>query len=168
MLRWTAVVLTAVIGATLALPAAAQWKWRDANGHTQYSDTPPPPSIAEKDILQRPAAAAAAAARRTIPAASESAASAASAPAAPKVDPELEAKRKKTEQDALDKKKADEAKSAEARAANCARAKTQMRSLDSGVRISRTNEKGEREFLDDKARAQEAERTREIMASDCK
>jgi len=167
MPRWTAVVLTAVIGATLALPAAAQWKWRDASGHTQYSDTPPPPSIADKDILQRPAAANAAAARRAIPAASEPAATA-SAPLAPKVDSELEAKRKKTEQDAVDKKKADDAKTAEARAANCARAKTQMRSLDSGVRISRTNDKGEREYLDDKARAQEVERTREIMTSDCK
>jgi hypothetical protein len=167
MLRWTAVVLTAVIGATLALPAAAQWKWRDANGHTQYSDTPPPPSVADKDILQRPASANAAAARRTIPAASEPVA-AASAPPAPKVDSELEAKRKKTEQDVADKKKADDAKTAEARAANCARAKTQMRSLESGVRISRTNDKGEREFLDDKARAQEIDRTREIMTSDCK
>ena len=161
-------MLTAVIGATLALPAAAQWKWRDANGHTQYSDTPPPPSVAEKDILQRPAAATAAAARRGIPAASEPNASAASAPAAPKVDPELEAKRKKGEQAVADKTTADDAKTAAARAENCARAKTQMRSLDSGVRIARTNDKGEREFLDDKARAQEAERTREIMTSDCK
>jgi hypothetical protein len=42
-----------------------------------------------------------------------------------------------------------------------------MRTLDSGVRIARTNEKGEREFLDDKARAQEVQRTRDALASEC-
>ena len=43
-----------------------------------------------------------------------------------------------------------------------------MRTLDSGVRIARTNEKGEREFMDDAARAAEAKRTQDIIASDCK
>ena len=43
-----------------------------------------------------------------------------------------------------------------------------MRSLDSGVRIARTNEKGEREVLSDTARAAETQRTREVIASDCK
>ena len=41
------------------------------------------------------------------------------------------------------------------RAENCARARSHMSSLDSGMRLSRTNEKGEREILDDKARAEE-------------
>jgi len=172
MHRWTVVVLTAVLGATLALPAAAQWKWRDQRGQTQYSDTPPPPGTPEKDILQRPNVAAAA--RRDVQAAPAAASAASGAPAlVPKVaDTELEAKRKKaeqkTEQEAADKKKADDAKVAAARAENCSRAKAQMRTLDSGVRISRTNDKGEREYLDDKAREQEVARTREAMASECK
>ena len=172
MHRWTALVLTFVVGVAMTTPAAAQWKWRDAQGRTQYSDTPPPPSVPDKDILQRP----------TVSAPMRAAAPAASAPASgasgasgltPKIaDSELEAKRKKTEEDAADKateqKKADEAKIAAARADNCARAKAQMRTFDSGVRVSRTNDKGEREFLDDKARAQEVQRTRDAMASDCK
>ena len=168
MHRWTVVVLTALLGATLALPAAAQWKWRDQNGHTQYSDTPPPPNVADKDILQRPGGANSAVRRGTVSAVP---AAASGAPMlAPPIagDSELEAKRKKTEQEAEDKKKAEQAKLAAARAENCARAKAQMRTLDSGVRISRTNEKGEREFLDDKARAQETERTRDAMNSECK
>ena len=170
MHRWTLVVLTAVLGATLALPAVAQWKWRDAGGRTQYSDTPPPPSVAEKDILQRPQAGATSS-RRALPVAPASTASAASdAPAlAPKTaDTELDTKRKLAEQDVADKKKAEEAKAAAARADNCARAKAQMRTFDAGGRVSRTNEKGEREFLDDKARAQEAARTRDAIASECK
>jgi|KBSMisStandDraft_5_1062788.scaffolds.fasta_scaffold351631_2 predicted component of type VI protein secretion system len=172
MHRWTVVVLTALLGATLALPAAAQWKWRDQNGHTQYSDTPPPPSVADKDILQRPGGATGGArhAATTAPMATPPASAASGAPTlAPKtVDNELEAKRKKTEQEAEDKKKAEDAKVAAARAENCARAKAQQRTLDSGVRLSRTNDKGEREFLDDKARAKEAERTRDALASECK
>jgi hypothetical protein len=165
MPRWTVVALCAVLGATLALPAAAQWKWRDAGGHTQYSDTPPPPSIPEKDILQRPSVTAPPVGRAAAPA---SGASDAGAPAPKTVDSDLDAKRKKTEQDAADRKKADDAKLAAAQAENCARAKAQMRTLDSGMRIARVNEKGEREFLDDKARAAEAERTRAAMTSDCK
>jgi len=171
MHRWTVVVLTALLGATLALPAAAQWKWRDQNGHTQYSDTPPPPSVADKDILQRPGGANSAVRRGTVSAVPAPASAASGTPPlAPPVagDSELEAKRKKAEQEVEDKKKAEDAKLAAARAENCARAKAQMRTLDSGVRISRTNEKGEREYLDDKARAQEAERTRDAMNSQCK
>jgi Domain of unknown function (DUF4124) len=166
MHRWTLVVLTAVLGAMLALPAVAQWKWRDAGGRTQYSDTPPPPSIAEKDILQRPQGSATQSARRAAPPAS----AASDAPAlAPKIaDTELDAKRKQAEQETADKKKAEEARAAATRAENCTRAKAQMRALEAGGRMSRTNEKGEREFLDDKARAQEATRTREAMTSECK
>ena len=74
---------------------------------------------------------------------------------------------KAAEQEAAEKKKAEDAKNAAVRAENCTRAKEQMRTLDSGTRITRTNEKGEREFLDDKARAQEVQRTREALASEC-
>ena len=167
MHRWTLVVLTAVLGATLALPAAAQWKWRDASGHTQYSDTPPPPSVAEKDILQRPQASMTSS-RRAVPAAPASAASDAPALAPKAADTELDTKRKQAEQEVADKKKAEDAKAAATRAENCVRAKAQMRTLDAGGRMTRTNEKGEREFLDDKARAQEAARNRDAIASECK
>jgi hypothetical protein len=126
--------------------------------------------VAEQDILQRPNAAIAN--RRVAPiAAPASAASAAPAAAAllPRsTEPELEAKRKKAEQETADKRKAEEAKVAATRAENCTRAKAQMRTIDSGVRMTRANEKGEREFLDDAARAAETQRTRDAMASECK
>jgi hypothetical protein len=166
MHRWTVVVLAAALGVTLALPAAAQWKWRDQRGQTQYSDIPPPPGTAEKDILQRPSAAVR---RDALPASSPASAASGTPLLVPKaVDSELDAKRKKIEQEAADKKKAEDTKLAAARAENCTRAKAQMRTLDSGVRITRTNEKGEREYLDDKAREQEAARTRDTVASECK
>jgi len=157
-------VLVALLGATLALPAAAQWKWRDQGGRIQYSDLPPPPGVVEKDILQRPNSGQS----RLAPPAT--APSAASAPllAASGVEPELEAKRKKAEQEKADKAKAEEQRLAGIRAENCASARTQMRSLDSGMRMGRVNEKGEREILDDKGREAEANRARAVMATECK
>ena len=165
--RLGACALLAVLSIGLHSTAFAQWKWRDGKGHVQYSDIPPPGSIAEQDILQRPAGAARRAPMQgTTPAEATPAAAAASGPKL--VDPDLEAKRRKTEQEANDKKKAEDEKIAIAKADNCMRAKAQLRTLDSGVRIARTNDKGEREFMDDAARAAEAKRTQGIIASDCK
>jgi hypothetical protein len=154
----------ALLGATLALPAAAQWKWRDKGGHIQYSDLPPPSGVAEQDILQRPNATQ----RRAAPVAPIATASAASAAQVKTVDPELEAKRRKAEQEVEAKNKAAEEKLAALRAENCTRAKNYLRTLDEGIRIARSNEKGEREILDEKGRADETRRTRDLIASDCK
>jgi hypothetical protein len=162
MPRISAVVLFALLG-VVALPAAAQWKWRDSSGQIQYSDLPPPPGVAEKDILLRPLQMQQ---RRPVAPAVAAASAAASAPKG--VDPELDARRRKADQEHAAKQKVEEEKVAAARADNCQRARNYMRTLDDGVRISRTNDKGEREFLDDKQRAEETRRTREIIASDCK
>jgi hypothetical protein len=44
-----------------------------------------------------------------------------------------------------------------------------MTTLKSGIRLAQTNAKtGEREFLDDKQRADEMRRTEEVIATDCK
>lgn len=168
MSRWTVFVLAALLGSTLALPASAQWKWRDKNG-VQYSDLPPPPGVAEADILQRPAAAT----RKGItPVAAASAPASGAAGLAPKtVDSELEAKRKKTEEEANAKKKAEdkaeESRVAAAKADNCTRAQAQLRTLDSGVRLAQMNEKGERIVMDDTARASESKRARDMIAQNC-
>ena len=167
MNRGCVVALTAALCLTLALPAAAQWKWRDKAGQTQYSDLPPPPGVPEGDILQHPTGATAT--RRAAPvAAPASAASATPLAAVRASDPELEARRKKAEQEVVDKKKAEDAKLAATKADNCARAKEQMRTIDSGQRMARINAKGEREVLDDAARAAETRHTRDVMASECK
>lgn len=108
------------------------------------------------------------------PSGGQAAAPAASAPAAAevsaraKVDPELEARRKKAEQEHNEHVKAEEEKVAAQRAENCKRARAHQASLDSGLRLSRINEKGEREILDDKARAEEMARTRQAIATECR
>ena len=160
-----ALLLAAVLAAATALPAAAQWKWKDKSGQTQYSDIPPPAGTPDADILQRPAPAAAP--RAAAPAAS----GAASAPLlVPKGgDPDLEAKRKKAEQDEAAKKRAQDEKVAMTKLDNCARARVQLKAIDDGQRLSRINPAtGEREYLDDKGRAEEAQRARAVISSDCK
>lgn len=168
MRRWTPVAIVTVLGLALALPALAQWKWRDKAGQTQYSDLPPPAGTAEADILLRPNAGQRRAAAAPVAAAASDAASGAPRLAPKASEPELEAKRRKAEEEAAAKKKADEARADVARADNCVRAKAQLRAMESGTRVTRVNEKGEREFLDDAARAAEAQRSRGVVASDCK
>jgi hypothetical protein len=152
-----------LVGSLLALPAQAQWKWRDKSGQTQYSDLAPPAGTAEADILQRPNSGPV-----RVVAAPVSAASGADMPKPKTVEPELEAKRRKAEQEKADKAKAEDQGRATAQAENCTRAKDYLRTLQDGMRISRTSASGEREILDDKGRADETKRTREIIAGDCK
>jgi Domain of unknown function (DUF4124) len=150
--------------AAVQLPAQAQWKWKDANGRVTVSDMPPPRGVSDKDILQRPdpKARAVAAAAPAAPAAS-----AASAPAKP-VDKELEARKRAAEAEKAAKARAEDEKLAAQRAENCKRARAHLAALDSGQRIARYNDKGEREILDDAGRATEARRAREAITSECR
>ncbi len=167
------VALLAFIAASLiALPATAQWKWRDKGGHVQYSDLPPPAGTADADILTRPNPSM----RRSTPtstapiAAPASAAVATATASAPRAaDPELEAKRKKAEAEVAAKNKAEQERVAALKADNCSRARAQMTTLNSGIRLATTNAKtGEREFMDDKQRADESRRVQEVISNDCK
>lgn len=152
----------------VALPAQAQWKWKDRNGQTHVSDLPPPRDVPDKDVLQRPSEVRRAAASPAAAPASPPAASAAVAEAKPRVDPELEARRTQAEQQQKAKAKAEEERVAAQRAENCQRARQQIAGLESGIRLARVNDKGEREILDDKARAEEMQRARQVVASDCR
>jgi type IV secretory pathway VirB10-like protein len=152
-----------------ALPADAQWKWRDKDGRITVSDRPPPREVPEKDILGRPNTAAqrAQAAAAAAPAAGTAIAAQASAPVTA-LEREVQARRRAAEEDKAAKMKAEEERNAARRAENCRNARNHLAALDSGQRIARMNDKGEREVLDDAARAQEAQRAREVIASDCR
>ena len=161
--------LAALLCAVASTDALAQWKWKDANNRVQYSDLPPPANVPEAAILQRPPGGGV---RRPVPGFAPLPASAASAPAAASApvttDPELEAKRKKAEQDQAAAKKAEEAKVAAQRAENCTRARGYLSALESGQRMARTTASGEREVFDDKIRAEETRRARDTIAQECK
>jgi type IV secretory pathway VirB10-like protein len=175
--------LTALVVLAAALPAQAQWAWRDANGRITASDRAPPRDVADKDIISRPksdkrqalnAAPVASAPPGASPAApnvatpnASSPAAAASAPATP-LEREVQARKSKAEQEQASKKAAEDTKLASQRADNCQRARSQVATLDSGIRIARTNAKGEREMMDDTGRAAEARKAQDVITSDCR
>jgi Domain of unknown function (DUF4124) len=163
--------------ASLSLGASAQWMWLDKDGRKVFSDRPPPADIAEKNILKRPSG------RGTpvLPSVPEEAPSAdksdATVPTAAKSgntapaegsDKDLEAKKKKAQEEADAKRKAEEARITKAKVENCARAKQDKATLDSGVRISVTNANGEREIMDDAQRAAQAKRIQDVINRDCR
>lgn len=160
--RWRHLVLVPVWVLTSGW-AVAQWQWVDATGRKVFSDTPPPASVPDKQILKRPGM------RTTAPMTAEPATieTPTAAPRVPARDEQLEARKKQAEEAEQAKKKAEDERLAKARAENCERAKRAKATMDSGVRIATTNAKGEREIMDDKARAQENQRIDEIMRADC-
>jgi len=149
--------------------AFAQWQWVDKDGRKVFSDQPPPASVPADKVLKRPG-------NRPAPAEPEPVAAAASAPKAaaasmPKVtgkDKELEEKKKAVAAAEAEKKKQQEEEHAKARAENCTRARQAKATLDSGVRLTVTNAKGEREIMDDASRNAEARRLQSIIDKDCK
>lgn len=163
-------VLFALIGLVLATSAQAQWKWRDAKGNVQYSDMPPPAGVAEKDILQRPPGARPLIVVTPIGAAASAAASAPKPAASAPSKAELEAAaRQKQEQDKdAARQKEEERRAAAQRRENCSRAQASLRDLQSGTRITRTNEKGERVYMDEAQIGAEVARTRDLITSECR
>jgi hypothetical protein len=158
----------------LMAPSWAQWKWRDKDGRITVSDRAPPPGVADKDILARPNALPARAAAAPAPAVAATPAGVTATPAPAASAPptalerEVQARRRAAEEEKAAKAKAEEEKQAARRADNCSRARSQMATMESGQRVARVNDKGEREFLDDAARARELQRARDIVSSDCR
>lgn len=162
-------VIAAAVTSLACGAALAQWQWVDGSGRKVFSDTPPPAGTPDKSILQRPGPARAATTAAT-PAASSPAVSSTAPVVPPKAvgrDEVLEAKKKQADEAEQAKKKAEVDRMAKARTENCARARSAKVTLDSGIRIATTNAKGEREIMDDKARAGEIKRIDDIIRTDC-
>jgi hypothetical protein len=155
--------------------AMAQWQWLDKDGRKVFSDRAPSPDVLEKDILKRPNSVAKAAVPAARDAAIVEADASAAAPAIARIasapgglDKDLEAKKKQAADAEAAKRKAEEDRVAKAKVENCNRAKQAKLSFDSGARISRTSASGEREILDDTARAVELKHVQNIIDSECK
>jgi hypothetical protein len=164
------------IASLMSAPSFAQWQWIDHDGHRVFSDRAPPPDIADKNILNRPVVRAAkndpptasAAGLAGSAAAASQASGAASAPKISGADRELMEKKKLAEQEQNAKRQAEQERVLKTKIENCSRAKQAKATLDSGMRMGRMNEKGEREVLDDGARATEIKRIQTLIEADCK
>ena len=171
-MRLPLLLCAACLALSMALPAQAQWKWKDAKGQVHVSDIPPPRDVLDKDILQRPAPAIRKSGATPVATASGPAAApasgAGSGAARTGVDPELAARKSKAEAEQKAKAKAEEDKLAQQRAENCQRARGHLAALQTGQRAVRANAQGEREVLDDKGRAEEMALARRVIDSDCR
>lgn len=174
-------VCAALAAAVLCTPVHAQYMWRDESGRMVISDQPPPNSVPSGRVVrgyEAPArgpaqGAASAAAPVTNEAAPsgprETAGASAAAPSA--ADRMLEARRKQQEKDAERKKREEEARQASAQSARtarlCADQETNVRTLESGMRLVRVNEAGEREYLTDEERSAQLDRIRKEQKEHC-
>jgi len=160
-------------GAAVALPALAQWAWRDSSGRTVYSDQPPPPTVKQDQILRKPAGNVLSTATPPSPAPAQPGAT--GAPGAPPAatgpktiaEREQEFRKRQQERAEAEKKQAEEQAQNARKAQDCARARGYLRQLEDGVRIARTDAQGNREILDDSQRNAEMARAREVIAATC-
>jgi hypothetical protein len=160
--------LTAIVTCALSLSASAQWQWVDKDGRKIFSDRPPPADIPEKNIVRQPNMRSRSANDAQTANGAQPAAANASAPKSAGVDKELAEKAKQKTDAEEAKRKQEEERIAKMQAESCARARQAMGGLSAGVRVARTNDQGEREFLDEAGRAQEASRIQAIIDQDCK
>ncbi len=162
-----------VVTFAFSLSATAQYVWLDQSGRKVFSDQPPPLNIPIKRVLQEPG-------KSTVSlSTSESsqkiseegndkskAVATTTSPNASK-DKDLEAAKKKIEEDLAIKKKIELEAANKIKIENCVRAKQAKATLDSGIRLSHTNAKGERGFMDEKTRVVESKRLEGIITTDC-
>ena len=92
-------------------------------------------------------------------------------PAAPQapawVDQEMAFRKRQLEAREQAEKEAKEAADAAIRSENCQKMSRWLQRLESGQRMSSLNDKGERQFMDDTQRAQEADNLRRSYESQC-
>ncbi len=125
--------------------------WKDAEGRTHYSDIPPPDIDARKlHIKVAPAQGSAPAGNKSLSEMNES------------------FDQRRTERQEEEAKVADEAAQKAKLARQCADAGRRLEALTSGQRVVRFNDNGEREFLTDEQRKEEADRLKALMAERCK
>jgi hypothetical protein len=165
-------LLGALAGACIAAPpvAADTYKWTDAEGKVHYSDQPPPANVKNPTTMTPRKRTSRSAPEADAEAPQPSPDARPAAPAGPKTSQELdaefrqrqvkaaedEAARKKAQQEAAEKKR------------NCAQATNNVKRFEEGGRLTRYNDKGEMEFLEDAEIAGELARARQAADSWCK
>jgi uncharacterized protein DUF4124 len=155
--------LVLLVAALFAFGAQAQsYKWIDKDGKVRYGDVPPP------GVKATPMRAPASGTPAPAPAPAAQAGKAASK--GPLTPAEQEQEYRKRKEEAA--KAGDEAERARkeqaAKKENCDRAQEYLRTVESGQRMQRVNAAGERYFLDDAQREQEAAKARQSVQESCK
>ncbi|HMN64466.1 MAG TPA: DUF4124 domain-containing protein [Burkholderiaceae bacterium] len=170
--------LFAVAGLLLAGPAlAGTWQWRDASGRMVYSDLPPPPSVPASQILRAPtpatpaeqstAAPAPAAGQPTAAARAPAAAAPAAAASRSWAEKEQDFRKRAAEREEAERKQREEREQTARAARACQDARSALRTLESGMRVSTIDANGERHVIDEAERARRIDAARQEIGRSC-
>ena len=148
----------------------AQYVWIDEKGVKQFSDMPPPTNVPASHILKQPSGTLSKSTTTSDadqPGETAKPASAQTKGPMTTAEQNAEFKKRRAEQTEKEKKATEQAKHDADKAANCDRARSYLRSLETGERIARTDTNGERTYLSDEQKNHELQETRRYLA-DCK
>ena len=154
-----------------ALPAHAQWVWKDESGHTVISDQAPPKTVPLSRIVKSPRARATAdvnTAAKEVDAKEGDKKDGKSDAQKNLAERDLEYKKRQKEIAEADQKQQAEAAKAQAMQENCTAMRGNMAALQAGGRMARVNEKGDRYYLDDAQRQGEIAKTQTQIGQFCK
>jgi hypothetical protein len=155
-------ILVLLIGLALAGVAQAQIKcWTGADGKRACGDAPPAGAkvTTVRGTTSTPASAPAAAA-------SKDAKGATKGPLTP-AEREQESRQRQADAQKAAAKADQEKQERDAKKENCERSQEMLRALEGGQRIQRTDAKGERYYIDDAQREQEADKARAQVKQNC-
>ena len=127
-------------------------KWVDAEGKVHYSDAPPP-EVQTQTV-------------RNISGKGQTEAPASYSPKSYS-EREAEMKKSKLEKEEASKKTAQQEADAKAKQSNCEAARQNVRSLEAGGRIVTYDANGERNYMEDDARAQRLEEAQKSVSDYC-
>lgn len=149
-------IIALALAAAMAAASAQNYKWVDKDGKVRYGDTPPT-GVKATQLKPPPGAA------------SPPAAAAKDAKKGPLTPAEQEQAFRKRQIDAraADEKAQKTQKDAAEKVENCANARESLAALESGQRIARTDDKGERYFVEDAQRERDIARGREMLKKAC-
>lgn len=153
------------------LPAQAEiYKWVDKDGTVKYTDTPPPNGVKPLSTIKKKAVSPTTppAAATALPEGAQTNPTQTQAAASDGAASEQEMAKKKREIEEIEKKnKAEKEAQAKQKQLNCSAARANYQSYSQGGRVYRMNEKGEREYLDDKGLSEGAAKAKREMQEYC-
>jgi hypothetical protein len=149
------------IGAVLALSAGVAsadiCRWKDANGRTQYSDSPPPGAKCEGTV-RAPA---------TAPAAAPAGAGETATPKTYQ-EKEMEFRKRRLDKQEAEKKAQQEKEQVAAKKATCDSARSRVAGLQHGGRVAKYDANGQIIFLDEADIAREIADARRTAEQACR
>ncbi|QDF96774.1 hypothetical protein CJ010_09655 [Azoarcus sp. DD4] len=172
-----ATLTIAALSLLTALPVGAEiYSWRDKDGKIHYSDQAPPSGDVKvlRGGVQRPSSRNAAPAEGATEGAAQEQGQTQAKPAATETKPKTaadqeQAFRQRRAEAAEAQAKADkENKNSAERERNCQEARNQLAALQSGQRMARFGEGGERVVMDDAMRSEETARTQRLVDDLCR